>query len=639
MRRQPISPDSRIYNSRILDNYVKLLKLRYPFVGISELLSSVGIGQHQISDPAHWFTQDEVDLFYEKVRKVTGNPEIAREAGRYTISPDAMGTAKQALLYLAGPVKVYELIDKWMPKFTRAGITQSRPISTNKVEITASPFPGVNEKPFQCENRIGYFEAIPMAFGHHATNVDHPECIHSGGSVCRYIVYWEERLKSSAWKRFRNAAAAVMLLLCIPGIFVDPAFALQTLLPFSLALVFALSIYVKALEKRELLSAIDHFRENLETQQEKIASNYNSALVINEIGLALSKQTNESDMLSNVVKILQSRLDYDRGMILLANESKSDLTFRAGFGYTDEHLNYLKAANFHLNPKSKGVFVRAYYDKKPFLVNSVTDIAGSISARSLAFAQHMGTQSFICCPIVYEEESLGILAVDNVKSKRPLLESDQLLLMGIAPEIGVSLHNQYLTNARKQQFYSILKTLAASIDARDFLTAGHSEKVTEYSLGICEELGLSSEECEVIRVAALLHDYGKIGIADSILKKEGDLTPEEYETIKTHAQKTRDILLQIDFDGIYRNVPAIAGAHHERYDGSGYPDGLRGEEIPLGARIIAVADFVEAITSKRHYREPMSDASAIELLKAQRNRHFDSEVIDAFLRHTLKKSR
>jgi HD-GYP domain-containing protein (c-di-GMP phosphodiesterase class II) len=181
--------------------------------------------------------------------------------------------------------------------------------------------------------------------------------------------------------------------------------------------------------------------------------------------------------------------------------------------------------------------------------------------------------------------------------------------------------------------------LARSIDARDFLTAGHSEKVTEYAVGISRELGLSEDYCEMMRVASLLHDYGKIGISDAILKKPGKLTDEEYEEIKTHAEKTRQILLKINFQGIYREVPEIAGAHHEKVDGTGYPKGLRGEAIPLGARILAVADFFEAVTAKRHYRDSMPIDVAIQMLEEQRDIHYDSAVIDAFFQYYSKNSK
>jgi HD-GYP domain-containing protein (c-di-GMP phosphodiesterase class II) len=135
----------------------------------------------------------------------------------------------------------------------------------------------------------------------------------------------------------------------------------------------------------------------------------------------------------------------------------------------------------------------------------------------------------------------------------------------------------------------------------------------------------------MIRVAALLHDYGKIGVPDRILNKEGRLNSKEYEAVKTHAAKTRAILERVNFEGIYKKVPVIAGAHHERYDGQGYPEGLAGEEIPLGARIIAVADFFEAVTAERSYHQPMSPEQTFALMRAKTNSHFDPEIVDAFI--------
>ena len=272
------------------------------------------------------------------------------------------------------------------------------------------------------------------------------------------------------------------------------------------------------------------------------------------------------------------------------------------------------------------------------MINDIEEISPNLSKRSLAFAHQMGSQSFICCPIICDGQSIGILAVDNLRSKRPLVKSDLSLLMGIASVIGISIRNADLMEARQRQFSSILQVLAASIDARDPLTAGHSEKVTEYALGICEELNLSTNYREMIRVASLLHDYGKIGVPDSILKKPGRLTKEEYETVKTHAQRTQSILEQINFEGIFSQVPEVAGSHHEKMDGSGYPNGLKGEEIPLGARIIAVADFFEAVTAKRHYRDPLPISYAFRLLEKGRSVHFDEKVVNAFIQYYERKT-
>ena len=135
----------------------------------------------------------------------------------------------------------------------------------------------------------------------------------------------------------------------------------------------------------------------------------------------------------------------------------------------------------------------------------------------------------------------------------------------------------------------------------------------------------------MIRVASLLHDYGKIGVDDSILKKPGTLTTDEFEHIKTHASRTRNILERVNFEGIYKEVPEIAGAHHEKLDGSGYPLGLTSERIHFGAKIIAVADVFEALTARRHYRDPMPVNEAFDNLVENIGIQFDKDCVEALI--------
>jgi len=289
---------------------------------------------------------------------------------------------------------------------------------------------------------------------------------------------------------------------------------------------------------------------------------------------------------------------------------------------------------FHLDKiDSKGVFVECYKTQKPILVNNIDEIKDDLSSRSLEFAKRMNVKSFICCPIIFENESIGVLAVDNIETKKALVQRDVNLLMGIAPQIAVGIYNIRLVEARLRQFQSILQALVASTEARDPITAGHSERVTDYAVGICQELGLSSDYTDMIRVAASLHDYGKIGVDDAILKKNGRLDEAEYEHIKTHAVKTRNILQRVNFEGIYKEVPEIAASHHEKLDGSGYPSGLKEDEIPLGAKVIAVADVYEALTSRRHYRDPMPVNEALDYLVENIGNHFDRQCVGAFINY------
>ncbi|MBP7494657.1 MAG: HD domain-containing protein, partial [Spirochaetales bacterium] len=581
-----------------------MIKSRYSYVNTLELLQAADMELYQIEDEECWFTQDQVDRFYDKLVRMTKNPGIAREAGLYSASPEALGTMKRYVMGLLGPGKVFEKVEQIANGYTRSSRYMSRRLSRNSVEIIVTPNPGIEERLYQCENRIGYFEAIVRVFNYRMPRIEHTECMLKGAPHCRYKITWQES-PATLLRWVRNACFLLggggigAAWLYLP----EPSYKIL-ISTGVLAILLGLSLATEFLNRRELLGALDNLRFSTDHLLENISVNYNHALLINEIGQTISKQIQVDRILGGVVEVIQKYLDFDRGLILLTNPEGTYLEYRAGYGYSGEQLGILKATKFHLdNLNSRGIFVVCYREQKPYLVNNVEEILDNLSPHSLEFARFMGSRSFICCPIIYEENCLGILAMDNIISKRPLLQRDLDLLMGIAPELGISIHNALMIETQHRQFQSVLQALAASIDARDVLTAGHSDRVTAYAVGICRELGLSREYTEMIRVASQLHDYGKIGIRDSVLKKPGPLSPREREEIKAHAEKTEQILKKINFEGIYREVPIIAGAHHEWIDGSGYPRGLKGEEIPLGARIIAVADFFEAITAKRHYRD------------------------------------
>ncbi|NVN91668.1 MAG: HD domain-containing protein [Desulfuromonadales bacterium] len=629
--------DRPLYNSRIIDSYIRLIKQKYSHVNISELLEYAGMKEYQVADQAHWFTQEQINRFYEKLVQVTGNTAIAREAGLYAASPDAIGAMRQYILGLVGASNAFELLSKATENFTRSSRYESRKLSSNRVEVIVTPLEEGLEKSFQCENRIGFFEAIVTIFnkkengGHRLPEVQHPECMFKGGKVCRYVITWEKSL-SVMLKRLLGVVTVALVILNLVLLLTNQWSELKFIFPVSIFIVLILVIAADKSENSELKKSLNNTRDSNEKLIEQIDINYSNAQMTNEVGQVLGECTKTEDILASVTRIMEKRLSYDRGIILLANRDRTRLEMKAGYGYAPDRVESFNQLSFSLNEQeSKGVFVNSFREQRPFLINDLKDIEGQLSPRSLNIARELDSKSFICCPIVCEETSIGILAVDNVKTKKPLVQSDINLLMGVASVIAISIRNCELVEARLRQFHSVLHILAASIDARDSLTAGHSEKVTEYALAICNELDLPSEYCEVIRVASLLHDYGKIGVPDTILKKPGRLTREEYEVVKTHVDKTSEILSQINFEGIYRDVPEIVSAHHEKIDGSGYPRGIRGDAIPLGSRIISVADYFEAVTSKRHYRDPMPVHEAFDLLRQESVSHLEGRIVEALI--------
>ena len=209
---------------------------------------------------------------------------------------------------------------------------------------------------------------------------------------------------------------------------------------------------------------------------------------------------------------------------------------------------------------------------------------------------------------------------------------DELNELKASLEIQVKIRTHELDLEKKSYEELTLETLsslAQVIDAKDHYTNGHSFRVAAYAKGIAEELGLSYQECEQIYFAGLIHDVGKIGIKEGILTKPGKLTPEEYKLIQAHSSLGGDILRGIKEFPIFEKV---ARNHHERYDGTGYPDKLKGEEISLEARIVTIADTFDAMTSDRSYRKALTDEYALNELQRYKGTQFDPNLVDIFVK-------
>lgn len=256
---------------------------------------------------------------------------------------------------------------------------------------------------------------------------------------------------------------------------------------------------------------------------------------------------------------------------------------------------------------------------------------------------HFQTHSVLCMPVENRSgERIAVIQVLNKVGGKRFNEADEDMLRSLSGHVSIALENAFLLEEVRVSFESSIRTLSATVDAKHPLTAGHSQRVTEYALMIAREMNLDDAEQEVIKYAAILHDIGKIGIPDKVLLKDGPFTPEEREEMNTHPVKTQLILEQFHFPKALSQVPIIAKYHHEKVNGQGYPDGLTGDQLPLGSKILAVADVFDALTSKRDYPkyhgkktlncDPMPMKIVISIFNEERGNHFDSDVVDTFLR-------
>ena len=239
-----------------------------------------------------------------------------------------------------------------------------------------------------------------------------------------------------------------------------------------------------------------------------------------------------------------------------------------------------------------------------------------------------GVKSILLVPISSRDNLLGVMGLFYSKDRDDMDSQNFHLVTAIASQAAVAMENASLYEDLEMSYFSTVKALARAIEVKDPYTYGHSERVTKYATVIARKLNLEEWEMRNIKYASALHDIGKLGISMNILNKPGALSEEEFIHVKTHPQLGDSIVEPVSF---LREPRAIILHHHERYDGKGYPAGLKGMDIPLGARILAVADSFEAMMSDRPYRKAMSLAEALKEMKVNSGTQFDPVIVKAFI--------
>ncbi|GAB6158688.1 HD-GYP domain-containing protein [Desulfotomaculum varum] len=248
-----------------------------------------------------------------------------------------------------------------------------------------------------------------------------------------------------------------------------------------------------------------------------------------------------------------------------------------------------------------------------------------------AYAINFDVTGMVFLPLVNKGRLLGCLQLINKQDGSPFSRRDIRLCHTFASQAAVIIDNSLLLANQEKLMISLIRALTSALDARDPYTRGHSERVSRLSLLIAREIGLSPQQQEILQQAALLHDVGKIGIRDNVLLEPGPLDEDKWRIMKSHPVIGAQIIEQIEPKSVMKQIYEGVMYHQEKYDGSGYPGGLRGKQIPLVARIIAIADAYDAITSDRPYRKGKSPAEALAEIKNCAGKHFDPHLVEVFL--------
>ena len=355
---------------------------------------------------------------------------------------------------------------------------------------------------------------------------------------------------------------------------------------------------------------------------------------IRELNIKLSRKLTEMTVLYDTIKITGSSLDLkevlssvfintiktlkaEDGSLMLLDPEDKVLTIRESYGLEED---IIKKTRIKLG---EGIIGLVAQNGEPLIISGRVD-----NPQIKRKGKYEGINS-ICAPLKTKKGVIGIINLNRKGDAEPFTEDDLKLLSTIAHEAATAIEKVSLYQELHKTYLCTINTIAKIVEIRDPYTSGHQKRVAKLACAIAEEISLSQDKIEGLYSAGILHDIGKMNVPAEILSKPGRLSEIELNLIKTHPQAGSDIMKEMEFPWA---VSLIVLQHHERIDGSGYPQGLKGEDILMEARIIGVADVVEAMSSHRPYRPALGIDEALEEILKNRGILYDPEVVDACIK-------
>jgi HD-GYP domain-containing protein (c-di-GMP phosphodiesterase class II) len=336
--------------------------------------------------------------------------------------------------------------------------------------------------------------------------------------------------------------------------------------------------------------------------------------VMAKVGQGISNMEKIDTFLDLIVETMNNALNGKASTLLVLNDSKTELTIKTVYGAPYDWSNPVR---IKLGPGSP--FAKILEIKRPLTISG-------IFLKNNPKLSELFTESLLCVPLLYKDKINGIITLSKGNSE-PFSEEDINLTFNLACQTAVALENSKLNNDIEKTYFETISALALAVDAKDKYSRGHLDRVAEYATMTGKRLGLDEHDLKILRDGARLHDLGKIGIPDEILSKEQRLTDDEWVIMRRHPEIGESII---------KPVRSLAGVcdlirhHHERIDGTGYPDGLKEEEISPLVRILSVADMYDALTTERPYRAKKSKEEAFQVLRSMKGT-IDQDIVEVFM--------
>lgn len=366
--------------------------------------------------------------------------------------------------------------------------------------------------------------------------------------------------------------------------------------------------------KKELEEWGSRLEEKVSLRTRELKKSKDQLSVLYQVSRTISSTLKIDDILQTILDFSIKISGAGRGSIMLLDKKKRTFFIKIPYDKSEKNIDKITFAE---NENTIGWVVK----NKKFLY--IEDLENDKHFSKIEII-HRRIKQLLIIPIIVEDKVIGVINLENTSLGPDTID----LLRSFSEGAAVAVNNARLYQKIQDSYFEIVKALAQAIEAKDPYTHGHSERVMEYAVQIAQKLGLPEEEIESLRYAAMLHDIGKIGVKGIILNNPDGLTNEEYDEIKKHPVVGEGIIQPIE---LLQPIRPFIKHHHEWYNGKGYPDGLSGENIPLGARILAVVDAYDAMKSDRPYRKALTEETVIQELKRGNGTQFDPKIVEIFL--------
>ena len=380
-----------------------------------------------------------------------------------------------------------------------------------------------------------------------------------------------------------------------------------------------ISVKDQSEEIRNLVKVFNGVNKNLEhqvkqlEQSKKVIQN-----LMEKIGTVITSEEKAEGLLDLITESMVKAMGAESGAVLLLGEAGGEKPFRQVVACGKERDKLLSLA-----AQKTSAFNWMTQEKRSLIINRADhQIDAQQDSADLTY------RSLLCVPLRYQNHNQGCVLVLNKYNEQPFTQEDALMLENVASQIAIASENSRLTEDAERSYVETIAALAIAVEERDAYTSGHLERVAGFCVRIAETMKMDPKAIQTLRDAAFLHDVGKIAIEDSILLKPGKLTPEERKIMATHAEKGEKIIAPLR---TFKDLREIVRHHQEWYDGSGYPDGVKGDQISLSARILTVADVYDALSTTRPYRHAFSNEESFKIMREESGTHFDPQVLKVFL--------